>query len=258
MSGTPKVSITFLGTGTSTGVPVIGCNCPVCTSADKRDIRLRTAAAIKVNDKILIIDTGPDFRQQMLTAKIQYIDAVLLTHSHRDHIAGLDDIRALNYVHNKVIDFYGNSQTIEEVKSCFPYLSGQHFFGSPQVELKVFKNEAFEIHGIPIIPIKVMHNNMEVYGFRIYDLTYITDANKIEESEIEKIRGSKLIVLNALRKSRHISHFSLQEAVDIIENLKPEQAFLTHTSHFIGLHSEIDKIIPSYIKMAWDGLTVTI
>jgi phosphoribosyl 1,2-cyclic phosphate phosphodiesterase len=258
MSNKPRVSITFLGTGTSTGVPVIGCDCPVCTSEDKRDRRLRTAAAITVHDKTFVIDTGPDFRQQMLAAKIQYIDAVLLTHSHRDHIAGLDDIRAFNYVHNKVIDFYGSQFTIEEVKSCFPYLGGQRFFGSPQVELRLFQNEPFEIQGIPIIPIRAMHDKMEVFGFRIFDLTYITDANMIEECELEKIEGSRLIVLNALRKSRHVSHFSLQEAVDIIERFKPEQAYLTHTSHFIGLHQEVDSIIPPYIKMAWDGLTAFI
>lgn len=258
MNNKIKQKITFLGTGTSTGVPVIGCDCPVCMSDDFRDQRLRTSAVIETDDKVLVIDTGPDFRQQMLASKVGYIDAVLLTHSHRDHIAGLDDIRAFNYVHNKVIDFYGSEETIIEVKKCFPYLGSGRFFGAPQVELHIVENKEFIVQDIPIIPIKMLHDKMEVFGFRVHDITYITDANFISEEEIKKIEGSKIIVINALRKSRHVSHFSLQEAVDIIERFKPEKAFITHTSHFIGLHAEVNDSLPSYIRMAYDGLEVEV
>lgn len=253
-----KQKITFLGTGTSTGVPVIGCECLVCKSDDNRDTRLRTSAVIEIDNLAFVIDTGPDFRQQMLNNKINYIDAVLLTHSHRDHIAGVDDIRAFNYVHNKIIDFYANAETVEEVKKCFPYLGAGRFFGAPQVEFNIISNNNFKINDITIIPILVLHDKMEVFGFRIQDITYITDANFINESEMKKIEGSKVIVINALRKSRHVSHFSLNEAVEIIEKFKPEKAFITHVSHFIGLHTVVNELLPSYIKLAYDGLIVEI
>lgn len=258
MSNKIKQKITFLGTGTSTGVPVIGCDCPVCKSNDPRDQRLRTSAVVEIDNLAFVIDTGPDFRQQMLASKVEFIDAVLLTHSHRDHIAGLDDIRAFNYVHNKVIDFYGSDETMIEVKKCFPYLGSGRFFGAPQVELHVVDNNEFKVQGVNIIPIKAKHDKMEVFGFRLKDITYITDANFISDEELEKIQGSKIIVINALRKSRHVSHFSLQEAVDIIEKFKPQKAFITHTSHFIGLHAEVDDSLPNYIRMAYDGLEVEI
>lgn len=250
------IKITFLGTGTSTGVPVVACDCPVCTSPDSHDKRYRTSALITIGDTNLVIDSGPDFRTQMLINKVQDIHAILYTHGHRDHIAGLDDIRGFNYILNKKIHLYGAPRTMEAIKTEFPYIfSNSRYFGAPQVTIHHIDNEPFFVNGIHIIPIRVLHNKLPIFGFRIGNLTYITDANYISPEELNKIKGSTVIVLNALRNSKHISHFSLPEALDIITTLNPQRAYLTHISHFMGCHNTIETSLPAHVHLAYDGLT---
>lgn len=253
------MKITFLGTGTSIGVPVITCDCPVCMSTDERDKRMRTSAMIEVNGLTFVIDCGPDFRQQMLRQAVANLDAVIFTHEHRDHIAGLDDVRAFNYVLNKKIDIYGTPQVMEAIRIEFPYIfSESRYFGAPQLTTHPIDDKPFTIKGIEFIPIQVLHEKLPVTGFRIGDFSYITDASYISDVELEKIKGSRVIVLNALRNSRHVSHFSVGEAVDILKKLKPEAAFLTHLSHFVGLHEDVNKKLPDFIQLAYDGLEIMV
>ena len=254
-----KISLTFLGTGTSIGVPVITCDCEVCTSDDKRDKRFRASVMLDIGEEVYVIDCGPDFRVQMLREKVMNLSAIIFTHEHRDHIAGLDDVRAFNYVLNKSIDIYGTAKTMEMIKSEFPYIfTEQRYFGAPQLNVHQIDNRPFMINGHEFIPIKAMHGKLPVQGYRIGDFTYITDASGIEPEEMEKIRGSKVIVLNALRNSKHVSHLSVGEAVEILEELKPERAYLTHMSHFIGKHADLEKKLPDFIKPAYDGLKIEI
>ncbi len=253
------MKITFLGTGTSTGVPVVACNCEVCTSDNPRDKRYRTSVMLTSGNSNIIIDCGPDFRIQMLKHKVEDIDAVLFTHAHRDHIAGLDDIRAFNYILHKSIDIYGSQLTLDAIKEQFPYIFiPGRYFGAPQLNLHPITEESFGIGEFNFIPIQVMHQEMKVFGYRIDDFTYITDANFISPTEIEKIRGSKVIVINALRNSRHVSHFSLLEALDILNELKPEKAYLTHISHFLGKYDIVEPKLPTNIHLAYDGLQIDI
>lgn len=254
-----KIKVTFLGTGTSTGVPVITCDCPVCISKNPRDKRLRTSILIEINHRAFVIDCGPDFRIQMLRENVSDLDAVLFTHEHRDHIAGLDDVRAFNYVLNKRIDIYGTDHVIEAIVTEFPYIfSASRYFGAPQLNIHPIADEPFTICDVVFTPIRVLHEKLPVTGFRVGDFTYITDASFIPEEEKDKIRGSKVIVLNALRNSKHVSHFSIGEAVQLIQEFKPEAAFLTHMSHFIGLHDEVNLRLPEPVKLAYDGLKITI
>jgi len=254
-----QITVTFLGTGTSTGVPVIACNCPVCKSPDPKDKRFRTSAIVNVSGRNFVLDCGPDFRFQMLKQNVEDIDAIIFTHQHRDHIAGLDDIRAFNYILNKNVDVYGTAPVMEAIKTEFPYIfADTRFFGAPQLNVHVIDSQPFEIFGVKIIPIKAMHGKMEIFGYRIGDFSYITDANLIESSELEKIRGSKVIVLNALRNSKHVSHYCLSEAVEILNDLRPERAYLTHISHFLGLHNEVESKLPSFIRLAYDNLVIKI
>ena len=253
------LQVTFLGTGTSIGVPVIACNCPVCKSPDTRDKRLRTSALIKAGDTKIVIDCGPDFRFQMLKNNVEDIDGIVFTHQHRDHVAGLDDIRAFNYILNKTIDIYGAEGVIDSIRTEFPYIfSDSRYFGAPQLNIHLIDEMCFDVHGIPFTPIRVMHDKLMVRGFRVCDFTYITDASYISDAEIEKVKGSKVVVLNALRNSKHVSHFSLAEAVDVIKRINPERAYFTHISHFLGLHDEIEKKLPSNIYLAYDNLTISI
>jgi len=253
------IRVTFLGTGTSIGVPVITCDCPVCLSTDPCDKRLRTSVMIEVNGSTFVIDCGPDFRIQMLRENVNNLDAVIFTHEHRDHIAGLDDIRAFNYVLNKKIDIYGTSQVMEAIQTEFPYIfSESRYFGAPQLTIHAIDNKPFTIRGVEFTPISVLHEKLPVTGFRIGDFSYITDASFISEEELEKVKGSKVIVLNALRNSRHVSHFSVGEAVEILTKLAPEAAYLTHLSHFVGLHEEVNAKLPDFIRLACDGLTLTV
>ena len=253
------IKVTFLGTGTSIGVPVITCDCPVCLSPDQHDKRMRTSAMLEVNGMTFVIDCGPDFRIQMLRENVTNLDAVIFTHEHRDHIAGLDDVRAFNYVLNKRIDIYGTQRVMDAIRTEFPYIfSETRYFGAPQLTIHDITDKPFEINGIEFIPIQVMHDKLPVTGFRVGDFTYITDASFISDVEMEKITGSRVIVLNALRNSKHVSHFSVSEAVGILTKLEPEAAFLTHLSHFVGLHEEVNRKLPPNIRLAYDGLTVTL
>jgi phosphoribosyl 1,2-cyclic phosphate phosphodiesterase len=253
------VKVTFLGTGTSIGVPVITCDCPVCLSADQRDKRMRTSVMIEVNGLTLVIDCGPDFRHQMLRQQVMNLDAVIFTHEHRDHIAGLDDVRAFNYVLNKKIDIYGTPQVMEAIRIEFPYIfSESRYFGAPQLTVHKIDDKPFSIQGVELIPIRALHEKLPVTGYRIGDFTYITDASFISDEELDKIRGSKIVVLNALRNSKHVSHFSVGEAVDILSKLKPEMGYLTHLSHFVGLHEDVNKKLPDFVRLAYDGLEVVV
>lgn len=260
MSGIyPKMKITFLGTGTSTGVPVVACNCDVCTSDDPRDKRYRTSVMLTSGASNIIIDCGPDFRIQMLKHKVEDIDAVLFTHAHRDHIAGLDDIRAFNYILHKSIDIYGSQFTLNSIKEQFPYIfTPGRYLGAPQLNLHTVNGDSFAIGGLDFTPVQVMHQDMKVYGYRIGDFTYITDANYIDPEEVEKIKGSEVVVINALRNSRHVSHFSLQEALDVLSMIKPRVAYLTHISHFLGKYNVVEPKLPDWVHLAYDGLQIEV
>ena len=253
-----KLKLTFLGTGTSQGVPVIACNCNICKSHDPKDQRLRTSALIETDELTLIIDSGPDFRFQVLRSGIQKLDAILFTHQHRDHIAGLDDVRSFNFKQNKAMPIYGNELVIDQIKKEFHYVFESNYPGIPQLEIIQIDNNPFSIHDLPITPIEVLHHKLPVLGFRIGALTYITDANTIAPSEMKKIYGSKVLVINALQKDDHISHFTLDEALEVIDQIKPEKAYLTHMSHNMGLHSEISNELPPNVFLAFDGLSITV
>lgn len=247
--------ITFLGTGTSQGVPIIACPCIVCQSKDPMDKRLRTSVLIEEKERTFVIDTGPDFRQQMLRENVKNMDAVIFTHEHKDHTAGFDDIRAFNFILQKKIDVYASTRVQEAIRREFAYIfSDFKYPGIPEINLHLIENKKIDIHGVEFIPIEVMHYKLPVFGYRVGDFSYITDANFIGPEEKEKLRNSKVLVLNALRKEEHISHFTLQEAVDLVKELKPEMAYFTHISHQLGLHKEIEKELPDNIRLAYDGL----
>lgn len=251
------MKVTFLGTGTSQGVPVIACECDVCKSLDFRDKRLRVSVLIEVDSINLLIDAGPDFRQQMLREGIKKIDAILITHEHKDHTAGLDDIRAFNFKHEKAMPIYASVEVHEQLKREYSYVFAEYNYpGIPQMDLKPITNLPFKIDNTLITPILVLHHKLHVFGFRIGDFTYITDANYISETEIEKIKGSKVLVLNALQKNHHISHFTLEQAIDMAKIIGAESTYFTHISHKMGHHSEVQRELPDGISLAWDGLTI--
>ena len=223
------------------------------------DQRLRASIMIETRGSTFVIDCGPDFRIQMLRERVRNLDAVLFTHEHRDHIAGLDDVRAFNYVLNKKIDIYGTPQVMEMIRTEFPYIfSESRYFGAPQLTIHTISAQPFTIREVEFTPIHVLHDKLPVTGYRIGDFTYITDASSISDQEMDKIRGSRVIVLNALRNSKHVSHFSVGEAVAILEELKPEAAYLTHLSHFVGLHEEVNSRLPEFIRLGYDGLVLNL
>ena len=251
------MKFTFLGTGTSQGVPVITCTCAVCQSADRKNNRTRTSLMIQSETTTVVIDTGPDFRAQMLRENVQDLDAVVFTHGHKDHVAGLDDIRPFNYLLGKTIDVYAEERVQQILKREFSYaFEPQDYLGAPQINLKTIDEMPFMIGDIPFTPIRVFHKELPVLGFRVGDFTYITDANFIAEEELEKIKGSKILVLNALRRETHYSHFNLEQAIEIVNKIKPEQAYFTHISHHLGLHETVEKELPSTMFLAYDGLVI--
>jgi phosphoribosyl 1,2-cyclic phosphate phosphodiesterase len=252
------MKVTFLGTGTSQGVPVIACNCEVCQSVSKKDKRLRTSLLVETADKTIVIDSGPDFRYQLLRENVKDLDAVLFTHEHKDHIAGLDDIRPFNYLLHKVIDVYATERVQTALKREFAYIFAEtKYHGLPQINLhKVLNGENFKIGATTIVPFEVMHHLLPITGYRIGDFTYITDAKTISDESLEKIKGSKFLVLNALQKTSHISHFTLSEAISFAEKVGAETTYLTHISHNLGLQDEVEKDLPANIKLAYDGLTI--
>jgi phosphoribosyl 1,2-cyclic phosphate phosphodiesterase len=253
------MKFTFLGTGTSQGVPVITCTCEICTSSNKKNNRTRTSLLIQSDTTAVVIDTGPDFRFQMLREKVKNLDAVVFTHGHKDHVAGLDDIRPFNYLLGKTIDVYSEERVQDILKKEFSYaFIGHDYPGAPQIRLQTIDETPFDIGDIHFIPIRVIHKDLPVLGFRIHDFTYITDANFIAEDELEKVKGSKILVLNALRKEPHYSHFNLSEAIEITRQIQPEKAFFTHISHHLGLHEAVEKELPDNIFLAYDGLQINL
>jgi len=249
------MEITVLGTGTSQGVPVVACECAVCRSIDPRDKRLRTSVIIQNGHTTVAIDAGPDFRQQMLREKVKSLHAVVITHSHKDHIGGLDDVRAFNWIQKRPMDVYATSEVLKVVKNEFSYAFEEDKYpGVPQINLHTIDSEPFCVNDLEFIPLKALHYKLPVLGFRVGDFSYLTDANYIAPEELEKMRGSKVIILNALRKEKHISHFNLEEAIALVRELKPEKAYFTHISHQMGFHAEVEKELPENIHLAFDGL----
>ena len=252
------MKVIFLGTGTSQGVPVIGCDCAVCMSNDPHDKRLRCSVLISKNGKNILIDIGPDFRQQMLNNNIKDLDAIVVTHEHNDHIIGLDDVRPFNFQYRKDMPIYGMPQVAEALKTRFAYVFQVNSYpGAPKVKIHLINDlEPLIVEGIKIIPIKVYHGKMPVLGFRIDDFTYITDAKTFPKEAIKKIEGTKVLVLNALHHNEHHSHLNLKEALDFIEQIKPEKAYLTHCSHKMGFHKQMNKTLPANVVLAHDGLAI--
>lgn len=253
------MKVEFLGTGTSQGIPVISCDCEVCQSSAKQDHRLRTSIHIQVDDTSIVIDTGPDFRYQMLRANIKRLDAILITHEHNDHLAGLDDIRPFNFHQNTVMDVHALPRVASVIENKYDYVFNAHPYpGAPRINLKGIDNDKIYVNDIGIDCLPVFHGEMTVMGFRIGDFAYITDANYLPERTLERLVGTRYLVLNALRKEEHHSHFSLSQAIEVGRLLKVEQLYLTHISHSMGIHSEVQKELPSWVRLSYDGLQLNI
>lgn len=251
------MKVVFLGTGTSQGVPVIGCDCPVCQSLDYRDKRLRSSVHITINNTSLVIDTGPDFRQQMLRERIKKLDAILYTHAHKDHIAGLDDVRAYNFLQQKDMPVYGTKAVHQQLQTEFHYAFAEHKYpGIPQLDLIEIGDKDFTIDSVTITPLPVLHYKLPVVGFRIADFSYITDANHIPESTFEKLKGTKVLALNALQREKHLSHFNLSEALAVASKVGAEQTYFLHISHKLGTHKSVEKELPDSVALGYDGLTI--
>jgi phosphoribosyl 1,2-cyclic phosphate phosphodiesterase len=255
------MQVYFLGTGTSQGIPVIGSEHPVCKSTDLKDKRLRVSVWVVWDDNSIVIDCGPDFRQQMLTSGCSKLDAILFTHEHADHTAGLDDIRPFFFKQQKDIPVYGDDRVLENLKRRFDYIfeNEDKYPGAPSVQTFVIhNNEPFYINESEVLPIKVNHGTITIFGYRIQDFVYLTDVKSIDDSEIEKMKGVKVLVVNALREEEHHSHFSLQDALDFIHLVQPEKAYLTHISHHLGFHEEVQQRLPKNVFLAYDNLKITL
>jgi len=251
------MKITFLGTGTSQGIPVIACRCNVCTSENTKDKRLRSSILIETDGNTIVIDTGPDFRQQMLREDVRSLDAVLFTHAHKDHVAGLDDVRSFNFISKKPMDVFCSSQVLESLKKEFSYIfSGVEYPGIPKVNINIIDDSMFYINQTKIIPIKALHYKLPVLGFRIKDFVYLTDLSTISEKEKKKMYNADLIVLDSLRKEPHISHLCLEESLELLKELKPRKAYLIHISHLMGLNDAVNKELPENVQLSFDGLKI--
>jgi len=253
------VKLTFLGTGTSQGVPVVACQCPVCLSSNPKDKRLRASVMIETEDLCLVIDAGPDFRQQMLMHQVRHLHGILLTHEHVDHIFGLDDIRAFNWVQKQSTDIYAEERVQIAIRRIFDYVFAPYTYpGIPQMHLHLIENKPFRIGELEILPIRGFHYKLPVFGFRFGKIAYVTDVNRLENEEIDKLRNLDVLVVNALRKEIHISHYSLGQALELIAEVKPQKAYLTHLSHQMGFYDDVQKELPENVFLAYDGLEIEV
>ncbi len=254
-----SLTIEFLGTGTSQGVPMIGCACAVCRSADPRDKRLRSSALVRVDGRTLLIDAGPDLRQQMLRSDVQELDAVLLTHEHMDHIAGIDDLRAFNFKQQRPMDIHANAATLDAVRRMFHYAFAEDRYpGVPELNLHAIADGAFTAAGVEVIPFAVMHYNLPVLGFRIGGLGYITDAKVVPPESVNALKGIDTLVVNALRRKEHLSHLNLAQALELVKAIEPRRAYFIHMSHLLGAHAEVNAELPIGVELAYDGLVVDV
>jgi len=259
------IHLTLLGTGTSQGVPVIACDCGVCTSTDSRDKRLRSSVLFEVDGdhapqgkKVFVVDTGPDFRQQMLRQEVQVLDAVLFTHEHKDHVAGLDDVRAFNFRQKRDMDVYAAPRVQEALQREFQYVfSSDPYPGVPRVHMCDLDGEPLTIGGVEVVPLPVLHHSLPVFGFRIGPIAYITDANAFAQETWDRLEGVEILVLNALRREKHISHFTLEEALEVVDRVGPAEAYLTHISHLLGKHRDVAPDLPRGVFLGEDGLRLS-
>jgi len=254
-----SIKITFLGTGTSQGVPLIACDCAICKSSNPKDKRLRSSILIESSSTKISIDAGPDFRQQLLREKVKMLDAVVFTHEHKDHIAGLDEVRAFNYINKQRMPVYASNRVQQALKREFAYIfSEEKYPGIPEIDLYDLEDEPLQIGTLKLEPINVLHYKLPVKGFKINKFAYVTDANFIPDEQKEKLKNLDVLVLNALRRENHISHFTLDEAIALVAELKPKKAYFTHISHQLGLHDEVNKELPENIELGFDGLQLII